>query len=184
MTINECIEGTLKYFGDVYKDGPHFAGSTDESYQNAELARVYAHAFEFNLRCLARAYEAEVQDEVYFNNAGFLELPDFPEEKIETFESSSWKGKEITNGDGFRFKIGEHHGWWYSGGEGSVGNGSQGFGSNISFYERFRSREEAISFEINRMRHYLNNYLVYASTSKMNKELDEIEASLLQPTLL
>ena len=183
MTINECIKKTIEYLDDVYKDGPRFSGKS-ENEQYEELAGTYAYRLNENLRTLGYAYGIGIHDGVYFNEHGWLALPDFPEEKIETFESSSWKGKEITNGDGFRFKIGEHRGWWYSGGEGSVGNGSQGFGSNISFYERFRSREEAISFEINRMRHYLNNYLVYASTSKMNKELDEIEASLLQPTLL
>lgn len=183
MTIYDCITDTIKYIDDVYKHSSRFSGKS-ENERNGELADTYAYRLNENLRTLGYAYIAGIHDGVYFDDNGWLAMPDFPEEKIETFESSSWKGKEITNGDGFRFKIVEHQGQWYSGGEGRVGNGARGFGSNISFYERFNTREEAILFEIGRMRHYLNDSPGYASTSKLNNELDEIEASLLQPTLL
>ena len=183
MIIHECIEKTEEYLDELYKDGPHFAGSTDESYQYAELSKVYAHNLEINLRILARAYEAEVQDEVYFDNHGWLKLPEFSKDRIETFESSSWKGKEGSRGDGFRFKIGEFKGKWYSGGEGIFGNGITGFSGKISFYDHFDSREEAISYEIDRVRNSISKYTECASSQKMNKDLNEIEASIKQGTL-
>ena len=183
VNIHECINKTVEYLDNLYKDGPHFTGIKSEGEQYAELAKVYASKLDQNIKTLGCAYDAGVQSEVYFSERGWLELPDFPEDRIEIFESFGWKGKEVHNVDGFRFKIGEYKGKWYSGGEGRVGNGTQGFGCRISFHEYHDSREEALSFEIDRMEHYLSGYTEYASSSKLDKELREIEASLHQPTL-
>ena len=92
MTIQECIRETVEYLDGVYKDGPHFYLTNDTpEHQMVALIDVYNYHLELNLKMLSVAYVYGIENEVTFDNYGWLKLPDVPEDKIETIESTYGK---------------------------------------------------------------------------------------------
>lgn len=88
MTIQECIKKTVEYLDEVYKDGPHFYITPDTpARQRAELADVYHHHLDLNLKALQRAYILRLEDEIYLDSNGWIAFPKIPDDAIETFET-------------------------------------------------------------------------------------------------
>ena len=90
MTIQECIQETVKYLDGVYKDGPHFR-LTDDTPENQmeELIEIYKKVLIDNLDTLARAYLLKIEDKAVINKHGWVILPDIPEDKIENITVKS-----------------------------------------------------------------------------------------------
>lgn len=88
MTIQECIEKTVEYLDGVYKNGPHFYITPDTpARQMAELADVYHHHLDLNLRALQRAFRLGLEDEIYLDSNGWISFPKIPEDAIETLDT-------------------------------------------------------------------------------------------------
>lgn len=88
MTIQEVIKKTTEFVDEVYKDGPHFiiADDTPER-QMAELADVYHHHLDLNLRALQRAFRLGIEDEIRIDSNGWVAFPKIPDDAIETLET-------------------------------------------------------------------------------------------------
>lgn len=88
MTIQEVIRKTTEYVDEVYKDGPHFIIKDDTpARQRAELADVYHHHLDLNLRALQRAFRLGIEDEIRIDSNGWVAFPKIPDDAIETLET-------------------------------------------------------------------------------------------------
>lgn len=87
MTIQEVIKKTTEHVDEVYKDGPHFIITPDTpERQMEELADVYHHHLDLNLRALQRAFRLGLEDEICLDSNGWIAFPKIPEDAIETLE--------------------------------------------------------------------------------------------------
>lgn len=151
MTIQEVIKRTTEYVDEVYKDGPHFYITPDTpARQMEELANVYHHHLDLNLKALQRAFLLRLEDEIRLDHNGWIAFPKIPEDAIEILETK-YGNVEAT------VKIADVNGRFLLGY--SV-QGGPNYGTSASFgiWSWYGlSRKEAIEGAINMFKEYIDS---------------------------